>query len=102
MRSYFKLTNQEKNLKQKKKVYAILIHNILSLNNSQIKFALEALQNLKGKGLVNKIGISTYGNYKIKYVTRFFTIDIIQTSINILDKRAITPELLKIYKKRKE
>ncbi len=96
----FQINQSRKNLKQKK-IYAILIHNILGLNNSQIKFALEALQNLKGKGLINKMGISTYGNYKIKYITKFFTIDIIQTSVNILDKRAVTPELLKIYKKKK-
>lgn len=89
-----------KNL-NKKKIYAILIHNLLRLNNYQLKSAFEFLHLLKKNKKISKLGFSTYGDYKIKFILSRFSVDIIQTSLNVLDNRAFSKELLKLYKRKK-
>ena len=89
-----------KNL-NKKKIYGILIHNLLRLNNYQLQSAFEFLYLLKKNKKISKLGFSTYGDYKIKYILSRFNVDIIQTSVNVLDNRAFSKELLKLYKRKK-
>lgn len=89
-----------KNL-NKKKIYAVLIHNLLRLNNYQLKSAFEFLHILKKNKKISKLGFSTYGDYKIKFILNKFSVDIIQTSLNVLDNRAFSKELLKLYKRKK-
>lgn len=89
-----------KNL-NKKKIYAVLIHNLLRLNNYQLKSAFEFLHILKKNKKISKLGFSTYGDYKIKFILSRFSVDIIQTSLNVLDDRAFSKELLKLYKRKK-
>ena len=89
-----------KNL-NKKKIYGVLIHNLLRLNNYQLQSAFEFLYLLKKNKKISKLGFSTYGDYKIKYILSRFNVDIIQTSVNVLDNRAFSKELLKLYKRKK-
>ncbi len=89
-----------KNLNQKK-IYGVLIHNLLRLNNYQIKSAFEFLYLLKKNKKILKLGFSTYGDYKIKFILSRFNVDIIQTSVNVLDNRAFSKDLLKLYKRKK-
>ena len=93
--------NKTLNNLNQKKIYGILIHNLLKLNNNQIATAYESLNILKKNKKISKLGFSTYGDYKIKYILSKFNVDIIQTSANVIDNRAFTKELLDLYKRKK-
>lgn len=81
-----------KNIKEKhkikKKFYAILLHNSNILKTKSGTEAFKKLYKLKKKGLVKKVGISTYGYENIiKLQRKKIKFDIIQTNGNILDNR---------------
>ena len=71
----------------KKKIYGILIHNIEILDVIDKEKLYEALENLKKKGLVKKVGFSIYELRDLKYFKKQFIPDIIQVPMNIFDRR---------------
>lgn len=101
---YDEILNQVKNslkVLRKNKLYAVLIHNTIYLKNYQLNLAFKSLYKLKKRGLILKIGFSTYGDCKIQNLLGKHKLDIIQTSINALDQLALKPKLIKLYKKKK-
>ena len=81
------------------KINTILIHSENDvLDTSKGKKIFEALNNLKKKNLIDRIGISIYDPYKISKIIDNYNIDVIQCPFNILDKRLITSGLLKKLK----
>tara|TARA_Y100000816_G_C26101938_1_gene584308 strand:+ start:1701 stop:2558 length:858 start_codon:yes stop_codon:yes gene_type:complete len=82
--SIFKL-----NLKRlkRKRIYALLIHNIydLKINNRIILY--DSLKFLKEKKYLKKIGFSIYSIEDLRLFKNFFKPDILQIPINIFDRR---------------
>jgi aryl-alcohol dehydrogenase-like predicted oxidoreductase len=77
-----------KRLKQNK-VYGLLIHRLEDIQSSYSDLVFKKLNELKSRGLVEKIGISIYTGEQIDKILEKHEIDIIQLPINILDQRLI-------------
>lgn len=82
-----------------KKIYAVLIHDYRDLLGSYGKVYLLALQELKKKNIISKIGISIYNSEEIKKIWEFWKPDIVQIPFNLLDTRILDSGWLNILKK---
>ncbi len=79
-------------------LYALLVHRSDDLFGDIGRNLLIALQKVKSKGLVKKIGISIYDPLECENIMRFARIDIVQAPLNILDQRLVISGLLsKLY-----
>lgn len=68
-------------------VYAVLLHrsqDLLGANGSRLT---KALEHLKFRGVVEKIGVSIYDPNELASVTQVMTIDLVQAPLNLLDRR---------------
>jgi aryl-alcohol dehydrogenase-like predicted oxidoreductase len=72
---------------RQKKVYALLIHDGNDLLLPGGIHLIEAMRQLREKGLVQKIGVSVYDGEQIDRLLKIFTPDIIQLPINPFDQR---------------
>lgn len=70
-------------------VSAILLHKPSDLLSAKGAELYRALQRVKQNGLVDKIGISIYGPEELDALCPHFDFDLIQTPLNILDRRLI-------------
>lgn len=70
-------------------VHAILLHKPSDLLSPKGGRLYKSLLRLKQSGLVDKIGISIYGPNELDALCPHFDFDIIQTPLNILDRRLI-------------
>ena len=98
------ILNQITNSKKKLKINffeAILIHNTKSLSKKQIVYSINYLRELKNKKLTGKIGFSIYGKDRIKMLVKNVPFDILQTSINLIDRRILNEKILRYIKKNK-
>ncbi len=80
-------------------LYALMLHaphQILDKNGEEI---ISALQNLKQKGLINKIGISIYSVKELGPLLDIFKFDIIQCPFNLVDRSLDETGWLKKLKK---
>lgn len=71
------------------RVYGLLVHHcpdVLAKNGAGL---MQALQDLKAKGLVEKIGVSVYTGLQIDQVLEQYEIDLIQVPLNVLDQRLL-------------
>ena len=69
------------------KIYGFLLHRpeqLLGLNGRAL---YEALERLKRKGMVEKIGISIYSPSELESLTNNFYFDLIQAPFNLIDQR---------------
>ena len=73
-----------------KSLYGLLIHRPENLLSDHGKNILKAMQKLKEKGLVKKIGVSIDDINDINLIIPKFSIDLIQTPFNIIDQRLKT------------
>lgn len=82
--------NSLKNLGQKS-LYGLLFHDANDLIKDVKKSGAlwAAAENLKKKGLVQKIGVSVYNEEQINYIINNFEIDLIQIPINLFDQRLL-------------
>lgn len=82
-----------------KSLYGLLIHRSEDLLGGTGKKIVNALNKLKAKGIVKKIGISIYDPSELKKLTDLIKVDIIQAPLNIIDQRFINSGWLsKLYK----
>jgi aryl-alcohol dehydrogenase-like predicted oxidoreductase len=90
-----------KSLKKLKinKIYGVLIHDYKDLLGKRGKTYLLALQKLKNKKIVNKIGISIYDPEELKQIWKFWKPDLVQFPINPLDNRILNSAWIDILKK---
>jgi aryl-alcohol dehydrogenase-like predicted oxidoreductase len=68
-------------------IYAVLLHrseDLLGENGSRLA---EALEHLKCRGVVEKIGVSIYDPRELDLANRVMTIDLVQAPLNLLDRR---------------
>jgi len=69
------------------KVYGFLLHRpeqLLGLNGDVI---YEAMERIKAKGLVKKIGVSIYSPSELELLTSNFRFDLVQAPFNVIDRR---------------
>jgi aryl-alcohol dehydrogenase-like predicted oxidoreductase len=74
------------NLNQEK-LEGLLIHNIDDISNKQFDALFNKLNELKIKGVINKIGFSTYTPDQIDFLLENFEFDLIQVPFNVFDIR---------------
>jgi len=72
-----------------KSAYGLLVHHASDLATAGGEFLFDAMQDLKLRRLVEKIGVSVYAGEEIDRVLDRFAIDIIQLPLNVLDQRLI-------------
>jgi len=110
---YNKSLINEENAEQLKKVfheslarlkqsslYGLLVHNADDLLAQDGAALWEAINDIKNKGLVKKIGASVYSARQIDAILEKFPIDLIQLPVNILDQRLIGSGHLERLKER--
>ena len=83
-----------------KKIYSVLLHRPSDLLGDRGKDLFEAINNLKKKGLVSKIGISIYNYEEAKMIVNMYKFDIIQAPFNVIDQRLL--KLINFFKKKKK
>jgi aryl-alcohol dehydrogenase-like predicted oxidoreductase len=79
-------------------LYGLLFHHGLNVTKSGGEYLISALQELKARDKVKKIGFSAYNNEEIENILNVFTPDIIQIPVNILDQNFINSKLFKDVK----
>ena len=70
-----------------KSAYGLLIHNPADLFGGYGKDLVRALQLIKSKGIVKKIGISIYNPSDLNKLLSIMNFDLIQAPLNIIDRR---------------
>lgn len=75
-------------LLRKNKLEALLLHSQKDLQKPGSKHLINWLLSIKSRGIVNKIGLSIYGENDLEGISRDF-IDIIQLPLSIYDQRLI-------------
>lgn len=78
--------------------YGLLLHHKEEIFKNGNENLIFALNELKSKGLVKKIGLSIYDSTKINEVVEKLKPDIIQLPLNVFDQRAIQDGTLKYLK----
>jgi hypothetical protein len=68
-------------------LYALLLHAPLQLLTKTGKAIHEAMVDLKGRGLVSRIGISVYHPRQLDAALAHYSFDIVQAPFNIIDRR---------------
>jgi aryl-alcohol dehydrogenase-like predicted oxidoreductase len=81
------------------KIYGLLVHNANDITKPNGKLLLEAMADLKHKGLVKKIGVSIYNRQQIDSILSIYPIDLVQVPINVLDQRLLEKSYLASLKK---
>ncbi len=72
------------------RVYGLLLHRSGDLLGGKGAVLWHALEELRGMGLVQKIGISVYAPSEIEAVTNLYKVDMVQAPFNIVDRRLST------------
>lgn len=70
-------------------LHGLLLHRPGQLLESFGGELYEALQAVKAQGLVNKIGVSVYGPEELDRLLDRYPVDLVQTPLNILDRRLL-------------
>ncbi len=76
------------NLKQEK-LAGIFVHHAKDLCVPGGEMLFRYLEDLKESGVVDKIGVSVYGQEEIDFLWDKFSLDIIQVPVNVFDQRLI-------------
>ncbi len=69
------------------RLYGLLLHRPQQLLGSEGRALYDALNALKKKGLVDKIGVSIYEPNELEALCARFSFDLVQTPFNVLDRR---------------
>jgi len=72
------------------RLYGLLLHRSVNLTGSNGRVVARSLDRLKADGLVSKIGVSIYDPQELDSVSRAYPVDLVQTPLNICDRRIIT------------
>jgi aryl-alcohol dehydrogenase-like predicted oxidoreductase len=79
-------------------LYGLLIHHAVDILKDGGQYLWEAMQELKGMGLVQKIGVSLYSPRELNQFLEKHTPDIVQAPLNILDQSMIQEGCLRRVK----
>jgi len=79
-------------------LYSVLIHNPSVLLGKDGPAISQALKKIKDDGIVRKIGVSVYDPEELVLITPVLNVDIVQTPLNVIDRRIISTGWLKRLK----
>lgn len=68
-------------------LYALLLHNPRDLYSRQGHDLVKALENLKSRGLINKLGVSIYDPSELQQITNSMELELVQCPLNVVDRR---------------
>jgi aryl-alcohol dehydrogenase-like predicted oxidoreductase len=71
------------------RVHALLLHRPAQLLEEIGPELNDALQTLKGNGIVDKIGVSVYGTAELEALFGTYAFDLVQAPLNILDRTLV-------------
>jgi aryl-alcohol dehydrogenase-like predicted oxidoreductase len=71
------------------RLHALLLHRPAQLLEEIGPELNAALQTLKGKGIVDKIGVSVYGTAELESLFAKYTFDLVQAPLNIVDRTLV-------------
>jgi aryl-alcohol dehydrogenase-like predicted oxidoreductase len=71
-------------------LYGVLLHRPAQIFGNSGRKIYKALQRLKNNGLVEKIGISIYQPSDLEGIFSIAEVDLVQSPLNLLDRRLIT------------
>jgi aryl-alcohol dehydrogenase-like predicted oxidoreductase len=71
------------------RVYGLLVHDVRDLLGDGSDLLYACLSQLKRRGLVEKIGVSTYTPAEVDSILARFSVDLIQVPLNVLDQRLL-------------
>ncbi|MBU2538882.1 MAG: aldo/keto reductase [Proteobacteria bacterium] len=71
-------------------VYGLLLHRSDQLLGGIGKKLYRALQALKDKGVVQKVGISIYSPHELETIPKHVRLDLVQAPFNLIDRRLYT------------
>ena len=77
-------------------VYALMIHDVETLNFEVTKDCLNVLERLRQDGKIMKVGVSLYTPQKLIEITSNFSVDVIQVPINLFDQRFCSEQIKSI------
>jgi aryl-alcohol dehydrogenase-like predicted oxidoreductase len=97
---YLDLKKSLKNL-NKKKIYALLLHNPWNITKKEINILKIFFKIIKKDKLVKKIGISIYDKKDLYKIYKFLKLDIVQLPLNILNRRLYNDHTIDFLKKKK-
>ncbi|MGH8671119.1 MAG: aldo/keto reductase [Burkholderiales bacterium] len=80
-------------------VHGFLVHHANALLVKNGEWLFEAMQSLKQRGLIKKIGVSVYTPDEIDGVLEKYEIDLIQLPVNVLDQRLLESGHLRMLKR---
>ncbi len=83
---------------QTNSLYGLLLHRPDQLFLSKGKRIVEALQGIKEKGLVRKIGVSVYSVEQLNALLSILQADIVQIPFNIFDQRFLSSGMIEYLK----
>jgi aryl-alcohol dehydrogenase-like predicted oxidoreductase len=69
------------------RLHAVLLHRPAQLLESKGDVLYNALTDLKTRGLATGVGISIYGPEELEAIARRYPFDLVQTPLNVLDRR---------------
>lgn len=79
-------------------IYGLLLHRSEQLLGPNGKEIYQVLQDLKGNGRVQKMGVSIYAPSELEAITKLFRLDLVQAPLNLVDYRLQTTGWLKRLK----
>ena len=71
-------------------VYAVLLHRPLQLMEKSGPELFDALQSLRAEGWFSKIGLSVYAPSELEQILPYYTVDLVQAPLNVIDQRLIS------------
>ena len=81
-----------------KQVEGLLVHDINNIENKRFDALFRKLKELKQRGLIKKIGFSTYTSEQVNFLLKNFDFDLIQLPFNVFDVRLIEGGQLQVLK----
>jgi len=84
----------------RKQVKGLLVHDIGNIKNKQFDVLFSKLNELKQKGMIKKIGFSTYTPEQVNFLLENFDFDLIQVPFNVFDTRLIQGGQLQALKRK--
>ena len=81
-------------------IEGFLFHSSNDLLSSKGDYFYRILNNLKEEGYMKKLGVSIYDPNDIKFLVKNFDLEIIQTPLNVFDRRIAHLDVLNDLKKR--
>jgi len=79
-------------------IYGLLFHHSDDLKKPGAEYLVEAMLKLKERGLIQKMGLSTYQAEVLQECRRFFPYNLVQVPLNIFDQRMHQKGILKALK----